>query len=210
MESKKIGMIVCGSILILIICILFMRGCSIRRTETVDGTMGRVTTDEEYNDQSSGVNQNGTMMKSEQTGYDVPEEVLNGSTDSTLEVVGENNSEGYKDESVTTGIQESEAKENSDELSLKLVDSLSIVNKASADVLISSKNVYLVDDSVYAYALKLILPVENKGYKLVDYMCSVTTWNSVSSGDSIHVEYGLDEEGYIIILSLSKDTNSGN
>lgn len=210
MESKKIGMIVCGSILILIICILFMRGCSIRRTETVDGTMGRVTTDEEYNDQNSGVNQNGTMMKSEQTGYDVPEEVLNGSTDSTLEVVGENNSEGYKDESVTTGIQESEAKENSDELSLKLVDSLSIVNKASADVLISSKNVYLVDDSVYAYALKLILPVENKGYKLVDYMCSVTTWNSVSSGDSIHVEYGLDEEGHIIILSLSKDTNSGN
>lgn len=215
---KMVGAILSVACLIFLCILLGTRKVGIEKKQEVDGTMGRVSEEEYVSDDTD----NNVKMVAEGSGYDVPNDVLQKENDTKLNV--DNLSDDAKEEGtvesevinsqVSQGnlgnpeISETEKIENTEgkeEMSLKLVDSLSIVSKASADVLISSKNVYLLDSSVYAYALKLIFPIENTGYKLVDYMCSVTTWNSVNSGDSIHVEYGLDKDDNIIILSLAKN-----
>ncbi len=215
---KMVGAILSVACLIFLCILLGTRKVGIEKKQEVDGTMGRVSEEEYVSDDTD----NNVKMVAEGSGYDVPNDVLQKENDTQLNVgnLSDNTTEegtvesevissqagqgnlGNSEISETEKIENTEGKE---EMSLKLVDSLSIVSKASADVLISSKNVYLLDSSVYAYALKLIFPIENTGYKLVDYMCSVTTWNSVNSGDSIHVEYGLDKDDNIIILSLAKN-----
>ena len=214
---KLVGAILSVACLIFLCILLGTRKVGIEKKQEVDGTMGRVS-EEEY---SSDDEDSNVKMVAEGSGYDVPNDVLQKENDTQLNIgnSSDNGEEGNVETEVISSqvsqgnfgnseISETEKignTEGKEEMSLKLIDSLSIVSKASADVLISSKNVYLLDNSVYAYALKLIFPIENTGYKLVDYMCSVTTWNSVNSGDSIHVEYGLDKDNNIIILSLAKN-----
>ena len=89
-------------------------------------------------------------------------------------------------------------------LSLQLVDRVEVQATYEANVLVSAKSIYKVGESCYAYAISMIIPVEGKGYQLIDYLCSVATWNSVNNGDSIVVTYGLDENGVVIIKGLSK------
>ena len=213
---KMVGAILSVACLIFLCILLGTRKVGIEKKQEVDGTMGRVSEEEYVSDDAD----NNVKMVAEGSGYDVPNDVLQKENDTQLNV-GNLSADATEEGTVESEVISSqvgqgnlgnseipdtvENTEGKDEMSLKLVDSLSIVSKASADVLISSKNVYLLDSSVYAYALKLIFPIENTGYKLVDYMCSVTTWNSVNSGDSIHVEYGLDKDDNIIILSLAKN-----
>lgn len=214
---KLVGAILSVACLIFLCILLGTRKVGIEKKQEVDGTMGRVS-EEEY---SSDDEDSSVKMVAEGSGYDVPNDVLQKENDTQLnmgnssdngeggtvetEVISSQVSQGNSGNSEISETEEIGNTEGKEEMSLKLIDSLSIVSKASADVLISSKNVYLLDNSAYAYALKLIFPIENTGYKLVDYMCSVTTWNSVNSGDSIHVEYGLDKDNNIIILSLAKN-----
>lgn len=200
-SMKKTGYIVAGAAFILIMLIFILRGCSVRNKEPVEGTMGRAV------DNSV----DGGKMISEEAGYDVDDSVLNGSGyDSNIVDSKENSTEAVnistEAETISDkGQNQSEYVEpDSGKLSLREVDSVNIENKYSADVLVSAKKVYLMDSGVYAYALRLILPVEERGYKLVDYMCSVSTWNTVVSGDSIRVEYGVDSSGNVIILSVGK------
>lgn len=215
---KMVGAILSVACLIFLCILLGTRKVGIEKKQEVDGTMGRVSEEEYVSDDTD----NNVKMVAEGSGYDVPNDVLQKENDTKLnvdnlsddateegtvesEVISSQVSQGNLGNPEIPETEKIENTEGKEEMSLKLVDSLSIVSKASADVLISSKNVYLLDSSVYAYALKLIFPIENTGYKLVDYMCSVTTWNSVNSGDSIHVEYGLDKDDNIIILSLAKN-----
>lgn len=215
---KMVGAILSVACLIFLCILLGTRKVGIEKKQEVDGTMGRVSEEEYVSDDTD----NNVKMVAEGSGYDVPNDVLQKENDTQLnvgnlsddakeegtvesEVISTQVSQGNLGNPEISETEKIENTEGKEEMSLKLVDSLSIVSKASADVLISSKNVYLLDSSVYAYALKLIFPIENTGYKLVDYMCSVTTWNSVNSGDSIHVEYGLDKDDNIIILSLAKN-----
>lgn len=198
-SMKKTGYIVAGAAFILIMLILILRGCSVMDKEPVEGTMGRAV--------NNSVNDG--KMVSEEAGYDVDDSVLNGSGNDSNIVDGKEsavgNTEACSESETISGDSENQseyAESESGNLSLHEVDSVSIENKYSADVLVSAKKVYLMDSGVYAYALRLILPVEGRGYKLVDYMCSVSTWNTVVSGDSIRVEYGVDSDGNVIILSV--------
>lgn len=185
MSVRKACLVVMGFLLIFVFVVVLFVGCSVEKTVPKDGTMGVIpssTVVQEIRETEKVVE---TVVETEtesedvikKEGYAVNEESLN--TDKENEVEGK-------------------------ELVLKPASDISVVNRYSSDVLISGKNIYLLDDSIYAYSLKMVLPIEGEGLQVVDYMCSVATWNSVESGESITVEYGIDSKGKVAILSLSK------
>jgi hypothetical protein len=221
---KKASYIMVGVCFVILIAVLFIRGCSIQKVDTstkqtteVTSNANGTTSVNSQNNSTGNVSSQGSYVSDttgstdataqsettkgkqvevlENSGYDVSSDILEKETDSSI-------TQKSAETEGTSNVSE-DGEENSD-FSLKLVNSVAIEDKYSSDVLVSSKNVYLVGDSVYAYSLKLILPIDGEGYRVVDYLCSVTTWNSVESGDSLRVEYGLDAEKKVLILSISK------
>ena len=176
----KLVVILSLTIILIIIILFFIRGCSIQKTVPREGTMGVV--EKEKTPEKEDVA--GTISSS---GVDVSDKV----------------SEELKNEGVSLEVS-GEDYENSGEHTLKPVNNVKVLNTYTNDVLVSSKNIFLLDDTTYAYSLRLIVPIENQGYRLVDYLCSVATWNSVESKDSITVQYGIDESGRVIIIGLAK------
>ena len=72
-----------------------------------------------------------------------------------------------------------------------------------ADVLVSSKKTYLVDDKFYAYSLALVIP-SNDEYKIVNYYCPKKTYDAIMSGEVVKVDYYVGNNGVIAVDSISK------
>lgn len=73
----------------------------------------------------------------------------------------------------------------------------------TVNALVSSKKSYLVDGKSYAYSIGVLLPNED-GYDIVNYYCPKKTYDAISSGESIKVDYQVDESGKVSINSISK------
>lgn len=208
-DVAKSAIVMVFLIVILVIIILGIRGCSIQKKVESPGTMG-VAPGENV----------GVVVTERNTEKFVSEE----NNMSGVEIVDGANvgiSEGSElatetpteeevassNEPITENAQVSEGtSDNSSEVTLKKVDSMDIVEKYSSDALISSKSIYLSDDGSYVYSLSLLIPL-GEGYRSVEYMCSVSSWKAVEMNESISVEYGMDSNGNIIILSLMKHSS---
>lgn len=208
-DVAKSAIVMVFLIVILVIIILGIRGCSIQKKVESPGTMGVAP------GESTGVvvtERNTEKFVSEEnnmSGVEIvdgadegisKESELDTETPTEEEVVSSN-------EPITENAQVSEGtSDNSSEVTLKKVDSMDIVEKYSSDALISSKSIYLSDDGSYVYSLSLLIPL-GEGYRSVEYMCSVSSWKAVEMNESISVEYGMDNNGNIIILSLMKHSS---
>lgn len=217
LNNKKVAKVLTVLVIIAILFILILRGCSVVKKTEKEGTMGVASVEgqkptEENNGMSihvvnnqdtskiDGFNQGDATVvevkdESETETSRGSEEVAN--TESFVEV------EEDLEETERKPIVEKHNKEVSNGLSLTPVGDVNIVEKYNTDALVSSKNMYLLDDYIYVYSLKLIMSI-NGEYRVVDYLCSVSSWNAVDVNESIAVEYGVDEGGKIIVLSLSK------
>ena len=149
-----------------------------------------------------------------QVEYDDSEEV--GSLDTS-------DNDGFAEENTEDGVQENQksidsiekgSKGNTDvgsstdseekkyEISLKKASKVTIVKSGSCEASITGKNVYLTDENVYSYCLKLDFTMEDGIETSIDYLCSVFTWNYVNTGDTVTVKYGLDADGNLLVTSL--------
>lgn len=95
-----------------------------------------------------------------------------------------------------------DSKEKKYEISLKKASKVTIVKSGSCEATITGKNVYLTDENVYSYCLKLDFTMEDGIETSIDYLCSVFTWNYVNTGDTVIVKYGLDADGNLLVTSL--------
>lgn len=95
-----------------------------------------------------------------------------------------------------------DSKEKKYEISLKKASKVTIVKSGSCEATITGKNVYLTDENVYSYCLKLDFTMEDGIETSIDYLCSVFTWNYVNTGDTVTVKYGLDANGNLLVTSL--------
>lgn len=208
-DVAKSAIVMVFLIVILVIIILGIRGCSIQKKVESPGTMGvapgenvGVVVTERNSDKfvSEENNMSGVEIVDGANEGISKESELDTETPTEEEVVSSN-------EPITENAQVSEGTlDNSSEVTLKKVDSMDIVEKCSSDALISSKSIYLSDDGSYVYSLSLLIPL-GEGYRSVEYMCSVSSWKAVEMNESISVEYGMDSNGNIIILSLMKHSS---
>lgn len=208
-DVAKSAIVMVFLIVILVIVILGIRGCSIQKKVESPGTMGVAP------GENAGVvvtERNTDKFVSEESNMSGVEIVdgANVSISEESELVTETPTEEEvvsSNEPITENAQVSEGtSDNSSEVTLKKVDSMDIVEKYSSDALISSKSIYLSDDGSYVYSLSLLIPL-GEGYRSVEYMCSVSSWKAVEMNESISVEYGMDSNGNIIILSLMKHSS---
>lgn len=209
--NKRTGVIACIGVFIIIMVMLFSRSCSIRRNEMISETNqiddnGNIIAEE---DGSSDLGQDLGQVE-----YNDSEEVGSLDTSDNDEFVEENSEnkvqenqknadsteKGSKDNTAVGSSTDS--KEKKYEISLKKVSKVTIVKSGSCEATITGKNVYLTDENVYSYCLKLDFTMEDGIETSIDYLCSVFTWNYVNTGDTVTVKYGLDADGNLLVTSL--------
>lgn len=209
--NKRTGVIACIGVFIIIMVMLFSRSCSIRRNEMISETNpiddnGNIIAEE---DGSSDLGQDLGQVE-----YDDSEEVGSLDTSDNDEFAEErsengvqenqnnvdNTEKGSKDNAVVGSSNDS--KEKKYEISLKKASKVTIVKTGSCEATITGKNVYLTDENVYSYCLKLDFTMEDGIETSIDYLCSVFTWNYVNTGDTVTVKYGLDADGNLLVTSL--------
>lgn len=210
MKKDRTVFIIVGAMILTIIIMLSLRGCSRPKVsvEKNDDSLLVGYNEEGIGDanelwdrveerQNSGVGSG--VVGSEEVGSvsESEAEVGNGS---------EVSKESEVDNETEVGNETEEAvSETNGYVGMKKVDGYAdLVENFESDVIISSKNLYLLDNGVYAYSLGLIVPFDGD-YKIIDYMCSLSSWNSVDSGETIHISYGVDGSGNILITSISKN-----
>ena len=208
--NKKTGVIACIGVFIIIMIMLFSRSCSIRRNEMIsetnqideNGNIIETSGDEESNDEDLG-----------QVDYNDYEEV--GSLDSSYDEnmndssangvsEGQNASdsiEGKSKSSMDVG-NTKDSEEKKYEISLKKASKVTVVKSGSCEATVTGKNVYLTDENVYSYCLKLDFTMEDGIETSIDYLCSVFTWNYVNTGDVVTLKYGVDADGNLLVTSL--------
>ena len=176
MSSKKLGIIICLVVFVVIILFLVLRGVTIKKTTETEAPVNEVQMQTQQRTQSIAVDQN----------------VLNENTGTTnLAEALLSNKDVSKNSSTTPD----------SELNLVRKSEVNLISEDTQDVLISSKDIYLTNTGSYAYSISMILPVQGT-YRVVNYLCSVKTWNSLESGQSISVTYGIDEAGNVLIEGL--------
>lgn len=210
MKKDRTVFIIVGAMILTIIIMLSLRGCS-RPKVSVEKNDDNLLVG--YNDEGVGdANELWDRVEERQnsgvgSGVVGSEEV--GSVNESEAEVG-NGSEVSKESEVDNETEvgnntEEDVSETNGYVGMKKVDGYAdLVENFESDVIISSKNLYLLNNGVYAYSLGLIVPF-NGDYKIIDYMCSLSSWNSVESGETIHISYGVDSSGNILITSISKN-----
>lgn len=210
MKKDRTVFIIVGAMILTIIIMLSLRGCSRPKVsvEKNDDSLLVGYNDEGVSDanelwdrveerQNSGVGSGVVGSKEVGSVNESEAEVGNGSEVSKESEVDNETEVGNK--------TEEDVSETNGYVWMKKVDGYAdLVENFESDVIISSKNLYLLDNGVYAYSLGLIVPFEGD-YKIIDYMCSLSSWNSVDSGETIHISYGVDSSGNILITSISKN-----
>ena len=209
--NKRTGVIACIGVFIIIMVMLFSRSCSIRRNEMISETNqiddnGNIIAEE---DGSSDLGQDLGQVE-----YDDSEEVGSLDTSDNDKFIEENSENKVQEnqknaDSTEKGSKDNTAvgshtdsKEKKYEISLKKASKVTIVKSGSCEATITGKNVYLTDENVYSYCLKLDFTMEDGIETSIDYLCSVFTWNYVNTGDTVTVKYGLDADGNLLVTSL--------
>lgn len=209
--NKRTGVIACIGVFIIIMVMLFSRSCSIRRNEMISETNpiddnGNIIAEEEG---SSDLGQDLGQVE-----YDDSEEVGSLGTSDNDKFVEENTENKVHENQKSVDNTEKESKDNTVvgsptdskekkyEISLKKASKVTIVKSGSCEATITGKNVYLTDENVYSYCLKLDFTMEDGIETSIDYLCSVFTWNYVNTGDTVIVKYGLDADGNLLVTSL--------
>lgn len=70
-------------------------------------------------------------------------------------------------------------------------------------VVVSGKDIYKVDNSVYTYALNLIFP-SGDDYNVIKYFCSKKAYDAIEEGSTIKATYQVDKDGVISIKTVTK------
>jgi hypothetical protein len=205
MSMKKAGITIFSLLIMFIIILLTVRGCTISKKseqKDVQNSQPEVvlqeknnTTEKENKDkeESEKVKEDSknTVSNTEKSGIDEEETPSVESSRENADSVNTSNSNGVSSNST-----------NSNNSFIEIGEPV-LGESITVNALVSSKKSYLVDGKSYAYSIGVLLPNED-GYDIVNYYCPKKTYDAISSGESIKVDYQIDESGKVSINSISK------
>lgn len=197
MSMKKAGITIFTLIIMVIIILLTVRGCSFSKKS------------------KENVPQNSppeVVLQGEVSDSD-KEAINNDGDKNQVQNTEKSPSEGEKTEvekdknAKVEKVDKNEEVENAENEKSQLVfaetEEPSLGGNNTVNALVSSKKSYLVDGKSYAYSLSIVLP-GNDNYNIVDYYCPKKTYDAVSAGESVKVDYQVDKNGAISINFISK------
>ena len=205
MSMKKAGITIFSLLIMFIIILLTVRGCTISKKseqKDVQNSQPEVvlqeknnTTEKENKDKEKSEkvkeDSKNTVSNTEKSGIDEEETPSVESSRENVDSVNTSNSNGVSSNST-----------NSNNSFIEIGEPV-LGESITVNALVSSKKSYLVDGKSYAYSIGVLLPNED-GYDIVNYYCPKKTYDAISSGESIKVDYQIDESGKVSINSISK------
>lgn len=205
MSMKKAGITIFSLLIMFIIILLTVRGCTISKKseqKDVQKSQPEVVLQEKNNatekenkdkEESEKVKEDSknTVSNTEKSGIDEEETPSVESSRENVDSVNTSNSNRVSSNST-----------NSNNSFIEIGEPV-LGESITVNALVSSKKSYLVDGKSYAYSIGVLLPNED-GYDIVNYYCPKKTYDAISSGESIKVDYQIDESGKVSINSISK------
>lgn len=196
-SKKKTGAVVMTLIFIALIIAITVKSCSITKRE------------------KNGSNVKSTVTMETGSTYNISSN--NGEKDSNK---SENSSESVGSDSSAVEEGKTEESSSSSTTEVTIVDKTSTeaipTNEETVDTvepslgealttsaIVSGKKVHLVEDN-YLYDVRLLFVVGNGDSRLCSYFCPRKTYDALSTGDTVTVEYQLDAEGNMSITTISK------
>lgn len=205
--TKKATTAICIILVVfLIIVLICFRGCSItKKVENPSNPTDTVTTVQE-NNSSIATNGGDSSEKIEEKTSDSKDTESSSSKKSNSSekeevdkevVVPEKNSEVPSKTETKAEVNESTTFSN-----LKEVGEPVLNDVINATGLISSKQVYQLEDT-YVYGVKIIT-LQGEENVICRYFCPKKTWDALNMGDSVNISYQMDSLGNTSVISISK------
>lgn len=106
-------------------------------------------------------------------------------------------------------VQNSDEQENKDDNDIekefmKEVDEPELGEKGTTSSVVASKQIFTVKDTCYAYLVNLVVLTKNNDAITLQYFCPRKTYDALSKGESVNIEYQRDSDGRISIISVYK------
>lgn len=177
---KKAGITLFCLLIILILFLLTVRGCSMRKKVDTETPNTNIPKQEEVVNNTTTNNSNKGVKKE----------------DSSLEEKETSVKEEKED-------MEKVVEDSNSEVTFSKLNKINLGESKEVDALVSKKSIYKVSDTSIAYNIDLLIPYEDN-YHVVKYFCPKKTYDGLESGVSVKATYQVDENGLISISSLSK------
>lgn len=207
MPMKKVGFIIASSILIFVIVLLTVRGCSIskkseenvsqkNKSEVVIETNDKNAVKENKSEDGNKISVQSSNNNTSNSEKSKVEEGKKADNENSAEKVEKDNSDS------NSKVENKSEDENS--VVFKKIESPTLKSDKEISALVSGKESYLADGVSYAYSVNIIIPNEEGKYDIIRYFCPKKTYDAVNSGDTVKVSYQTDDRGIISITSISK------
>ena len=196
-DGQQTGAVVMTLIFIALIIAITVKSCSITKREKNDSNVKSTVTTETgstYNISSN--NGEKDFNKSENSSESV------GSDSSAVEGGKTEESSSSSTTEVTIVDKTSTEAIPTNEETVDTVEP-SLGEALTTSAIVSGKKVHLVEDN-YLYDIRLLFVVGNGDSRLCSYFCPRKTYDALSTGDTVTVEYQLDAEGNMSITTISK------
>lgn len=211
LNKKKSGLIVAILFMVIIIAILFFRGCSVsKEVNSPQGDQTQEVVEEESNQSES------ITIETESESDEKSAKSDESSTSSSQEF----NTGGQINSSNQNQVPESQSQQDSDSesqntsnnktssspegISITEVSDPVLSDVIESSGMVSSKNIYLSNGGSYVYSINLLVLQGDDSYATVEYFCPKTTYDAVTTGDTLIVSYQSDSNGNISINSVAR------
>lgn len=211
LNKKKSGLIVAILFMVIIIAILFFRGCSV--SKEVNSPQGDQT--QEVVEKESNQNESITIetesesdensAKSSESNTSSPQDFNTGS-----QINSSNQNQVSEPQSQQDSASESQNTSNNktssspEGISITEVSDPVLSDVIESSGMVSSKNIYLSNGGSYVYSINLLVLQGDDSYATVEYFCPKTSYDAVTTGDTLIVSYQSDNNGNISINSVAR------
>lgn len=194
---KKAGITIFSLIMMVIVILLTVRGFTLEKKSEENVSQNKqpevVLQEENTSSEKEAIDTDGDKNQVQNT-------EKSPSNGEKIEVEQDKKAEVEKDENIKE-VENSEGGKS--QTVFAETDEPSLGGNNSVNALVSSKKSYLVDGKSYAYSLSIVLPGKDN-YNIVNYYCPKKTYDAISAGDTVKVDYQLDKNGAVSINFISR------
>ena len=211
LNKKKSGLIVAILFMVIIVAILFFRGCSVsKEVNSPQGDQTREVVEEESNQNESITIE--TESESDENSAKSSESSTSSSQESNTgsQINSFNQNQVSEPQSQRGSASESQNTSNNktssspEGISITEVSDPVLSDVIESSGMVSSKNIYLSNGGSYVYSINLLVLQGDDSYATVEYFCPKTTYDAVTTGDTLIVTYQSDSNGNISINSVAR------
>lgn len=209
LSKIKSGFVFVAFLVIVMIVIMTIRSCSVSRqvNSSQDSQIAETQVNQENNTiTSTGENDIKNLDNlAEKEGSDSS---WNDTANEANSAYAEGDTSTNSNDSVSEETTESSVNKEdtvSSDITLQKVSEPQLSESIKVQAVVSSKSIFLSDSGSYVYEVDfLVLTDDNGEYSTFSYFCPKTTYDALTKGDSVNVEYQVDSSGNVSVGAVTR------